>query len=106
MVAVGGGEEGGLAEFLAEGLAGEIVIRHLRDVLAHLLGDVPRHGKGAAQHLERIESKAIGFILHVQTRKAQILGHAVQLRQRGDGILGKAAVEKAGLGHAAQGHDG
>ena len=102
MVAVGGGEEGGLTEFLAEALAGEIVIGHLADVLAHLLGDVAGHGKGAAQHLESVEPKAVGLILYEQAAQAQILGHPVQPGQRGDGVLGEAAVEEAGLGHVAQ----
>ena len=34
VVAVGGGEEGGLAELLAEGLAGQVVVGHLGHVPA------------------------------------------------------------------------
>ena len=104
VVAVGGSEEGGLTEVPAEGLAGEIVIGHLRHIPAHLLGDVPAHGEGAAQHLEGVESEAVGFVLHVQATQPQILGHAVQLGQRRDGVLREAAVEEAGLRHVGQGH--
>ena len=43
MVAVGGGEKGCLTEFSPKTLAGQIVIGHLRDVLAHLLRDITRH---------------------------------------------------------------
>ena len=105
MVAVGGGEEGGLAELPAEGLAGQIVIGHLADVPVHLLGDIPCHGKGAAQHLEGVEPEAERLILHIQAAQAQILGHTVQTGQGRDGILRKAVMEKAGLRHIAQGHD-
>ena len=106
VVAVGGGEEGGLAELLAEGVAGQVVIGHLGDVPAHLAGDVPGHGEGAAQHLKGVEAEAVGLILHIDPAQPQILGHTVQPGQRGDGVLGEAAVEEAGLGHVAQGHDG
>ena len=41
---------------------------------------------------------------NVQYRR-RIRGHAAELVQGGDGVLRKAAVEKAGLGHAGQGHD-
>ena len=106
VIAVGGGEEGGLAEVPAQGLAGQIVVGHLRHVAAHLLGDVPRHGKGAAQHLEGVQTETKALILYEQARQAQISGHTVQPGQRSDGVLGKAAVKKAGLGHIGQGHDG
>ena len=106
VVAVRGGEEGGVAELLAECLAGQVVVGHLADVPAHLLGDVPGHGEGAAQHLEGVEAEAEGLILHEQAAQAQVLGHAVQPGQRRDGILGKAAVEESSLGHVPQGHDG
>ena len=42
--------------------------------------------------------------LHIHTRQPQILCHTVQLRQRGDGVLGEGPVEGAGLGHIGQGH--
>ena len=106
MVAVGGGEESGLAELPAEGLAGQIVIGHLGHVPAHFLGDVPAHGEGAAQDLEGVEAEAVRLVLHIEARQPQILGHAVQLGQGGDGVLGEAAVEKAGFCHVGQGHDG
>ncbi len=83
------GEEGGLAELLAEGLAGQVVVGHLGDVPAHLLGDVLGHGEGAAQHLEGVEAEAEGLILHEQAAQAQIFGHAVQPGKGGDGVLGK-----------------
>ena len=106
VVAVGGGEEGGLPELLAEGLAGEIVIGHLGDVPAHLLGDVAGHGKGPPQHLEGVEAEAEGLVLHEQAPQPQVPGHAVQPGKGRDGVLGKAAVEEPGLGHVPQGHDG
>ena len=106
VVAVGGGEEGGLSEFLAEGLAGEIVVGHVGHVPAHLLGDVARHGEGAAQHLKGVEAEAVALVLDVHAAKTQVLGHTVQLGQGGDGVLGEAAVEGTGLGHVVQGHDG
>ena len=105
MVAVGGGKEGCLAELPAESLAGQIVIGHLADVPVHLLGNVPRHGEGTAQHLEGIQAEAEGLILHIQSAQTQILGHTVQAGQGRDGILGKAVVEKGRLCHVAQGHD-
>ena len=104
MVAIGGGEESGLTEFLTEGFAGQVVVIHFGHVPAHLAGDVPGHGEGAAQHLEGVETKPVGLILHIHTRQPQILGHTVQLRQRGDGVLGEGPVEGAGLGHVGQGH--
>mgnify|MGYP002224189011 CR=1 FL=1 len=58
VVAVGGGEEGGLAELLAEGLAGQVVVGHLGHVPAHFLGDVLGHGEGAAQHLEGVSGQS------------------------------------------------
>ena len=105
MVAVGGGEEGGLTELPAESLTGQIIVGHFADVPLHLLGDVPGHGEGAAQHLEGVEAKAEGLVLYIQAAQAQILGHAVQASQRGDGILGKTVVKKGRLCHVAQGHD-
>ena len=106
MVAIGGGEEGGLAELPAEGLAGQVVIGHLGHVPAHLLGDVAAHGERTPQHLEGVEAEAVGFVFHVEARQAQVFGHAFQPGQGGDGILGEAAVEKAGFRHIGQGHDG
>ena len=78
MVAVGGGEEGGLTELLAEGFTGQVIIGHLADVTVHLLGNVLRHGEGAAQHLECIQSEAIGLVLYKKSAQAQIFGHTVQ----------------------------
>ena len=101
---IGGGEESGLTEFLTEGFAGQVVVIHFGHVPAHLAGDVPGHGEGAAQHLEGVETKPVGLILHIHTRQPQILCHTVQLRQRGDGVLGEGPVEGAGLGHIGQGH--
>ena len=106
VVAVGGGEEGGLAELLAEGLAGQVVVGHLGHVPAHLLGDVLGHGEGAAQHLEGVQAEAEGLVFDAQAGQTQVLGHAVQPVQGGDGVLGEGAVEKAGLGHVGERHDG
>ena len=106
VIAVSGGEEGGLAELPAELLAGQVVIGHLGDVPSHLPGDVPGHGKGAPQHLEGVEAEAEGLILHEQPSQPQVAGHAVQPGQRRDGVLRKAAVEEPGLCHILQGHDG
>ena len=104
MVAVGGGEEGGLAELLAEGLAGQVVVGHLGHVPAHLLGNVLGHGEGAAQHLKGVQAEAVGLILHIHAAQTQVLGHALQLSQGGDGVLGEGAVEEPGLRHVGQGH--
>ena len=106
MVAVGGGEEGGLAELFTESGAGEIFIGHLAHVPAHLLGNVAAHGKGAAQNLERVEAEAVGLILDIYAAQAQVLCHAVQLGKGSDGILGEAAVEGPRLRHVLRGHDG
>ena len=106
VVAVSGGEEGRLTEFLAEGLAGKVVVGHLTHVPAHLLGDVAGHGKGAAQHLEGIQAKTVGLVLNKEAPQAQVLCHAVQAGQRCDGILGKAAVEGTRFRHILKGHDG
>ena len=70
MVAVGGGEEGSLTELPPEGLTGQVVIGHLADIPAHLLGDVAGHGKGAAQHLEGVEAEAEGLVLYEQSAQA------------------------------------
>ena len=106
VVSVGGGEEGGLAELPLQLLAGQVVIGHLRHVAAHLMGDIPGHGKGAAQHLEGVEAEAEGFVLDEQAAQAQILGHAVQPGQRRNGILGEAGVEITGFGYLVERHDG
>ena len=52
----GGGEEGGLAELLPQLFAGEVAVGHLGHVPAQLLGDVPAHGEGTAQHFECVEA--------------------------------------------------
>ena len=78
VVAVGGGEEGGLAERLLQPVAGQVVIGHLGHVPAHLLGDVAGHGEGAAQHLEGVQTKPEGFVLYKQPGQPQVAGHAVQ----------------------------
>lgn len=94
-----------MAELLAECLAGQVVVGHLADVPAHLAGDVPGHGEGAA-HLEGVEAEAERLILHEQVAQAQVsLAMPSSGRQRRDGILGKA-VEESSLGHVPQGHDG
>ena len=105
VVAVGGAEERGLAELLPQRGAGQIVVGHLRDVPVHRLGDIARHRKGAAQHLERVQAEAVGLILHIQSAQPEILGHPLQACQRGRGILGEAAVEEAGLGNVREGHN-
>ncbi len=66
VVAVGGGEERGLAKLPAEVLAGQVVVGHLGHVPVHLLGDVPGHGEGTAQHLEGVETEAVGLVFHKQ----------------------------------------
>ena len=106
VIAVGGGKEGGLPEGGAEGGAGEVVVGQLRDILSHFPGNIPGHSEGTAQHLKGVEAEAVGLVLHIQAGQAQITGHAVQPGQGGDGVLGKAAVERAGLVHAVQRHNG
>ena len=106
MIAVGGSEERGLAKVGAELLAREVVVRHLGDVLAHLLGDVAGHGEGAAKHLEGVEAKAVALVLDVEAAQAQELGHAVELGERGHRVLGKSPVEGLGLRDVVEAHDG
>ena len=67
---IGGGEESGLTEFLTEGFAGQVAVIHFGHVPAHLAGDVPGHGEGAAQHLEGVEAEAEGLVLYEQSAQA------------------------------------
>ena len=105
VVTVGGGKEGRLAELPLERLAGQVVVGHFADVPVHLLGDIPGHGKGASQHLEGVEPEAEGLILYIQPAQTQVFRHTVQASQWRNGILGKAVVKKAGLGHIVQRHN-
>ena len=106
MVAVGGGKEGGLSKISAERLPGEILIGQLRNVLSHFLGDVPGHGKGAAQDLEGIQPEAVTLVLHVHAAKAKALRHAIQLGQGRYSVLGKAFMEGSSGLYVLQSHDG
>ena len=105
VVAVGGGKEGGLPEFLPEPGAGEVLIGQLRHIPSQLLGDIPGNGKGAPQHLKGVETEAEGLVLDPQAAQAQPPGHAVQPGQRGGGVLGEGAVKGPGLGRVLQGHN-
>ena len=78
VVAVGGGEEGGLTEVPAEIRTGQVVVAQLRHILAQLPGDIPGHGEGAAQNLEGIETEAVALVLDTQGAQSQPGGHAVQ----------------------------
>ena len=106
MVAVGGGKEGGLSELLQEFLAGQVVVGHLGHIAAHLTGDVAGHREGAAQHLEGVQAETIALILDAYAAQTQPRSHAVQLGQRGDGILRKALVERLCLFDFLQRHHG
>ena len=52
VVSVGGCEEGGLAELLAQLVGGEHRVGQLGNVFSGLLSDVAGHCEGTAQHLE------------------------------------------------------
>ena len=104
VVAVGGGEEGGLAEVPAQLFAGEVVIGHRLDGLVGLLGDVPRHGEGSAQYLEGVQAEAVALVLDIQPAQPKPPGHIVQPRQRRDGILGKGFEKRPGPVHIDHRH--
>ena len=104
VVAVGGGEEGRLAEFVAQLLRGQVFIGHLGDIASELLRDVARHCERAAEHLEGVESKAVRFILDEQPAQPELRSHVVEPCERRDGILWETAVEFAGLGDILKRH--
>ena len=105
VVAVGGGKEGSLPEFLPEPGAGKVLIGQLRHIPSQLPGDIPGNGEGAPQHLKGVEAEAEGLVLDPQAAQAQPPGHAVQPDQRGGGILGEGAVKSPSPGRIFQGHD-
>ena len=105
VVAVGGREKGGLTEVGAELVAREVVVGHLGDVLAHLLGDVARHGKRAAQHLEGVEAKAVALVLDEEAAEAKSGGHAVKPGERRHRVLGKPPMERLRLADVLEAHD-
>ena len=105
MVAVGGGEERGLAEVLRELVGGQVVERAVGDVLVGLVGDVVGHGEGAAKHLEGVEAEAVALVLDAQVAKAQAGGLAVEAGKRRHGVLREALVEGAGLLDVVERHD-
>ena len=106
VVAVGGGEEGGLAEFLFQLVAGEIAVVHLGHILAQLAGDIAGHGKRAAQNLEGVEPEAVALILDEEAAQTQVFRHALELGQRGNAVLGETLMELPGLAHIFQAHYG
>ena len=65
VVAVGGGEEGGLSEFLPQLVGGENGVGKFGNVPAGFGSNVAGHCKGAAQDLESVESEAVGLILDI-----------------------------------------
>ena len=87
VIAVGGGEERGLTKGALEVLAGEIVIGHFGHIPAQLTGDVPGHGKGAAQDLEGVQAEPVGLVLEPDAPQPQAFGQLVQLGQRGHRVL-------------------
>ena len=105
VVAVGSGAEGSLAELFLQSGAGQVIVGHLRDVLAQFLCNVLSHCEGAAQNLESVQAEAVALVLDCQEVQAQVLSHLVQLSQRGDAVLGEALVESTCLGNVLQGHD-
>ncbi len=73
MVPVGSGDKGKLSQLLP-GLRGkQHPIIDLRDVLTQLPRQEISDCKAAAQNLERIQSKAIRFILHIHILQPQAL---------------------------------
>ena len=105
VVAVGGGEEGGLAEVGGELVGGQVVVGAVGNVLAGLVGNVVGHGEGATQDLERVEAKAAALVLDAEVAQAQASRLAVKTSKRGHGVLGEALVESTRLGNVIQGHD-
>jgi hypothetical protein len=67
MVAVCGGEESCLPEFVSQLLGSEDAVGNLAYISAQLPGDVPCNGVGAAQHFKCVEAEAVGFILNIET---------------------------------------
>ena len=105
MVAVSGGEEGGLAEVAGELVGGEVIVGAIRDVLVGLVGNVVSHREGAAEDLEGVEAEAIRLVLHGKAGDAEALGLLIEASKRRHRILGEALVEGAGLLDVLQGHN-
>ena len=105
VVAVRGGEKRRLAEVTRELVAREVVVGHLGDRAADLARDVVGHGEGAAEHLERVEAKAVGLVLDGEVREAQLPRQRVELGEGRDVVLREAPVEAARRLHVLERHD-
>ena len=96
VVAVGGGDEGDIPQFPAGVLAAELVKGQLVQFFAQPFGQVLAHGVTAAQRLEGVQAKAVGFVLDPELPYPQPRGQGGTLHQRGGGVTGQSGVEPAG----------
>lgn len=105
VVSVGSGIEGDGADSLLGFGRDQHRIGHLCNIFSAHLCDIFCNRIGTAQHLEGIETKAVGFILDADLCKSQLLGHLFQISQRSFLILRDAFVKSSCLVYLCKRHD-